>query len=293
MNLDDVATFVRVVDRGSMSAAARELGLPKSTVSRRVSRLEEELGVRLLQRTTRKQTLTDAGVAYFDRVSGAVGCIHEAGEAAAELQDEPRGGLRITAPDNLFYLGEIVATFAALYPEVVIEADVSSRNVDLVAEGFDLALRAGKLADSTLIARKLVSSPAWLAASTDYLDRGGRPEHPSQLASHELVGTSGMRKLALTSDEGTVELDWRPRISGNGMAFARWTALAGGGIAPLPASEIMADLNEGRLERVLPRWQATGGSLYVVYPSGRHLPARTRAFRDHVIAWFERASFPS
>src|SRR5262245_55668592 len=185
MDLNEIAVFTRVVQAGSFTAAAKVLGMPKSTVSRKVSDLEERLNARLLQRTTRKLSLTDAGRTYFDHGLRIVNELEEAERAVGSLQDTPRGLLRVTAGPNSAWLGDIVAEFLKRYPEVQLDLVCTARSVDLVEERFDLGIRAGTLADSSLIARSLGSATWFLVATAGYLRKRGRPRTPHDLAKHD------------------------------------------------------------------------------------------------------------
>src|SRR5215470_13007692 len=181
MDLNEIAVFTRVVQAGSFTAAAKVLGMPKSTVSRKVSDLEERLNARLLQRTTRKLSLTDAGRTYFDYGVRIVNEIEAAESAVGSLQHKPRGLLRVTAGLNAAWLGDIVADFMKRNPEVQIELLCTGRYVDLVEERFDLGIRVGALADSSLIARSLASVSWFLVATAGYLKKRRRPRAPDDL----------------------------------------------------------------------------------------------------------------
>src|SRR5258708_17286374 len=177
MDYNAIRLFVRVVESRSVTAAAEALGREKSSVSRAVARLESDLGVRLLQRTTRKLALTDAGQAFYERVRTSVAGVDEAANAVRELGSEPRGVVRMTAPPDVdvLGLGEVIAEFVERHPAIQVDVSMSSRQVDLVAEGFDLALRAGRLMDSSLVARRIGSADLAMFASPQYLKRRGRP----------------------------------------------------------------------------------------------------------------------
>src|SRR5260370_4268952 len=179
MALNEMLVFARVVQAGSFTTAAAELGMPKSTVSRKVSELEERLKSRLLQRTTRKLSLTDVGRIYYDYCSRIVGEIEDAEHAVSSLQETPRGLLRVTAPVNATFLGSIVSDYLRRYPEVQLDLFCTARAVDLVEERFDLGIRAGTLPDSTLIARSLCSAKWLLVATPAYLKKRGRPRSPN------------------------------------------------------------------------------------------------------------------
>ena len=288
MDLAEITVFVQVVQAGSFTEAARRLGLPKSTVSRRVSRLEDTLGVRLLQRTTRTLRLTDAGSAFFDRVSRAIADIDEAAHAVTQAQEAPQGELRLTAPVDfgIAYLAEIIREFTELYPEVRVDIELTGRTVDLVAEGFDLALRAGTLQDSSLVASKVGQVENGLYASPDYVERRGKPKKPSDLSEHACIlfrARDGARRWQLRGPKGTTEVAVRGPVTSNDFTFLRSSALAGTGIALLPTFICAPDLRAGNLVRLLPSYCSAGGALYVVYPSSRNLSAKVQTFRDFLV----------
>src|SRR5262245_50525709 len=187
MDLNEMLVFARVVQAGSFTTAAAQLGMPKSTVSRKVSELEERLGSRLLQRTTRALSLTDVGRTYYDYCARIVGEIEEAERAVSSLQGTPRGLLRVTAPVNVSFLGPIVSGFLERYSEVQIELFCTQRSVDLIEERYDLGIRAGALVDSTLIARSLGTVRWFVVATRAYLKKHGRPRSPEELKEHRCV----------------------------------------------------------------------------------------------------------
>ena len=296
MDLNHVAVFARVVELESFTAAAQQLGLPKSSVSRTVTRLEEELGVRLLQRTTRSLHLTEAGQAYYERARAALGSLEEAALAASNLSIEPRGIVRMTAPGDMgiIDLPGIVARFVAKYPLVHVEVSLSPRKVDLVAEGFDLAVRAGKLQDSSLVARKIGSDSLGIFASAAYLRRRGRPKTLADLAHHDCVlfrATSGKSEWTLTGPNGEQSVHVRGPISCDEMGFVQHAVAAGAGIGLLPrvavrlagkGSPVTANVE------LLPEYSVAGGDLSVVTPSARFLPASVTVFRDFLVTELTR-----
>lgn len=285
MDLNEIAVFTRVVQAGSFSAAAKVLGMPKSTVSRKVSDLEERLNARLLQRTTRKLSLTDAGRTYFDYGLRIVNELEEAERAVGRLQDTPRGLLRVTAGLNSTWLGDILADFLKRYPEIQLDLLCTARSVDLVEERFDLGIRAGTLADSSLIARSLGSTTWFLVATAGYLEKRGRPRTPHALAKHDCLlfgagpSTANMR---LESGEQSVQVAVHARLSVNDMDIVHAAATAGLGIAMLPAYRCVEELRTHRLERVLRDWAAPSTPVHVVYPTARHLSAKVKAFIEHL-----------
>ena len=284
-DLNEVLVFVRVVQAGSFTAAARSLGMPKSTVSRKVSELERRLAARLLQRTTRTLSLTDAGRLYFEHAERAVVELEAAGATMARMQDAPRGLLRVTTPLNFGYLGPIVCAFARRFPEVQVEMVATDRVVDLVDEGYDVAIRAGRLADSALVARHLGVLRRVVVASPEYLKEHAAPSTPQELAAHEAVVFSGGRernRWTLVSGGDTAEVVVRPRLSFNDFDLVAEAAVLGLGVAMVPVDRCAPDLRAKRLRRVLPAWTSPELPVQAVYPSARHLSPKVRAFLDHV-----------
>lgn len=286
MDLNEIVVFAKVVEAGSFIGASRELDMPKSTVSRRVSELEERLGARLLQRTTRKLSLTDVGQAFYQHAARVVAEAEEAALVVGRMQEVPRGLLRITAPLNFGHLGPIVASFLARYPDVQAELVCADRVVDLVQEGFDVAVRAGKLADSTLIARSLGVLRNYLVASPAFLGRSGAPKHPQDLERFEcLVFGAGVDRATwrLQRRGKTLAVTVRARLAVNDFDFLEAAARSGLGIAMLPVFRCAQHLRAGKLERVLPDWGSPDAPLHAVYPTARHLSPKVKAFLDHLM----------
>jgi DNA-binding transcriptional LysR family regulator len=285
MALEEMLVFARVVHAGSFTTAAKELGMPKSTVSRKVSELEERLKARLLQRTTRKLSLTDAGRIYYDYSARIVNEIEDAERAVSSLQEIPRGLLRVTAPLNVAYLAPIVSDFLKRYPEVELELFSTGRTIDLVEERFDLGIRAGALADSTLIGRSLGTVAWFLVATPAYLRRRGRPRSPEDLKEHDcILFGAGPRSagIRLENAEKSVLVALSARLLASDMDVLRAPVNAGLGIGLLPAFLCVEDLRAGRLERVLRDWSAPPTPVHVVYPSTRHLSPKVKSFVDHL-----------
>jgi DNA-binding transcriptional LysR family regulator len=285
-DLNDVAVFAKVIECHSFTAAGRALSMPRSTVSRRVAQLERRLGVRLLQRTTRRLQLTDIGASYYEACTRALATLDEAEAVVKEAQLKPRGVLRMTAPHDLQdVLAPLVASFVCKHRDVQIAVELSQRMVDLVGEGFDIALRASAMMpDSSLIARRIGSATGYLYASPRYLERTGTPKSPSELVNHSCIVLGPRRphaSWALTDSDSDAEATLSATIWVNDPSFARLCAEAHAGIAFLP---MIGDPGP-HLVRVLPKWRMRHeGALYVVYPSAAHLSASVRAFRDHLIA---------
>src|SRR5688572_2104363 len=218
MDLNDIVVFTKVVETKSFTGAADALGLPKSTVSRKLAQLEERLGVRLVQRTTRKLALTEIGEAYYERCSRIVADIAAAEQLVTDMQSTPRGRLRVTASVDFStrFLGEIVAEFLAQHPEINVELEATDRVVDLIEDGFDLAVRFGQMPESTLIARKLCSLHLILCAAPAYLERRGTPKHVEELDEHEHVlftPTSRNQTWTLAHGDQTYEFGRPARLA--------------------------------------------------------------------------------
>jgi DNA-binding transcriptional LysR family regulator len=291
IDLNEIAVFAKVVEAGSFVGAARELDMPKSTVSRKVSALESRLGARLLQRTTRKLSLTDAGNTYYQHAVRVVAMAEDGDRAVTELQQIPRGLVRVTSPLNVGYLGPIVSRFLLREPEVQIDLVCTDRVVNLVEEGFDLAIRAGRLADSSLIARSLGVMQSYVVASPAFLKRYGTPTVPSDLETLDCVlfGAQPNRNTwTLQSPSGEARVEVRGRVTVNDFDVVHECALGGLGIAMLPVHRCAEDLREKRLRRVLADWCAPEVPMHAVYPSTRHLSTAIKAFLDHVQAEMER-----
>ncbi|MDX8443746.1 LysR family transcriptional regulator [Mesorhizobium australafricanum] len=284
-DLNDIVVFARVVEAGSFTAAARLLAMPKTTVSRRVAALEREVGVRLLQRTTRSLNMTDAGRLYYERSSRALRAIEEANQQLAEARAEPTGTIRISAPVGFgaYFLNRAVVEFLAMYPKTKVELRLTDDKLNLVEDGIDLAFRTGVLQDSTLITRKLGSTHRLLCASSDYLLRHGTPEMPADLAHHHCViagpSTVGAHWV-LEGPDGEEAVTVAGRFAANEMQAVVAAAIAGYGIAQMPHAMADTLIREGRLRRVLGDYTTPAGGLYVLYPSSRHLSPLVKAFID-------------
>jgi len=288
MDLNRVAAFVRVVVDGSFTAAAKSLGLPKSSVSRSVAQLEQDLGIRLLHRTTRQLHLTDAGSAFYERVSRALGDIDEATAAAADAQEELRGPVRITAPVDLgvWALAPIVTRFARKHPRIRVDLSLTGRVVDLVGEGFDLAVRAGPLRDSSLIARRVGELRSVMYAAPKYLKRRGMPTELADLAKHDCVvfrGSGGKATWSLAHRDGReASVEVTGPIGVDDMSFVRKTVMSGAGIGILPEFLCGRAEDAGLLVRVLGDWTLNGAVLHLAYPSARYVPQRVVVLREYL-----------
>jgi len=286
MDLNELFVFARVVQAGSFVKASRELGIPKSTVSRKVFDLETRLGARLLQRTTRSLRLTDIGREYFARAERIVADAEAAEAAVLQLQAEPRGLLRVSIPLNMGQLGTIGQRFLARYAEVRLELVCSDRLVDLVAEGFDLAVRVGRLADSTLIARPLGTIRNVFVASPGLLEQYGTPNAPEPLVKLPCLAFGSATERASWELAGpaarALSLKIEPRFVANDFEVLIAATLSGLGVALVPEHRCAAELASGRLIRLLPEWSSIIRPLHAVYPSGRHLTPKVTTFLEHL-----------
>ncbi len=288
----DIETFVAVVDLGSFSAAAERLGTAKSAVSRRVAQLEGRLGARLLNRTTRRLSLTDAGRALHERAKRILSDLEEAEGEVAHAEAALRGRLKVATPLSfgLLHLGPALEDFLIQHPELEVELDLNDRQVDLVSEGFDLALRIGQLTDSSLIARRISTVRRVTVASPDYLARHGTPQHPGELDRHHGLRYTNVPRQDAWSYVDAQGRPVRPRVpdrlaANNGELLAD-AAERGLGIAVQPTFMVHEALREGRLRAVLTDWTLAEQGMYLVYPPGRFLSQRVRAFSDHLAGCF-------
>jgi DNA-binding transcriptional LysR family regulator len=299
LSLDDLAMFVRVVERGGFSSAARRLGVPTSNVSRAVARLESQSGVQLFHRTTRTVKATSEGQELFASVAPAMTTLRGAMRTIEPAARKPNGLLRVTAPNDLAatYLADIIVGFTATYPFVRLDFSLSNAAANLVDEGFDVAIRAAaRMADSSLVARKLGEVRLGLYAAPSYLKKHSPPASKDDLARHACVvfrGKELARTWPLIGPDGDAGAMVQGRVGGDDMTFVRAIVLAGGGIGLLPSYNCAADLIAGRLVRVLPKWHARGATLYLLHPQARTLPARVTAFRDYVMEAFATRRGPA
>jgi len=300
LDLNDVALFVQVVRSGSFAEAARRLGMPSNTVSRRVQQLEAQLGSRLLQRSTRKLTLTHVGEGFYERCVGAVDGLMDAGQALMHGSDEPAGLVRIAAMADFFdfFPMEWIADFLAAHPRVQLDFVLSDARVDLIADRIDVAFRGGALQDSGYVGRQLISNASdGMVASPAYIAAWGMPTSLDDLARHHSVNfphPSGLSQWQLIGPDGhEVEVQIPSRFNANTAQALRKAAVAGLGIAVLPSALSAMDLEAGRLVRVLPQYQRSGFGLNVLYPSRRQLPLAVSAFIALVMEKLELKAFPA
>ena len=283
---DDLMLFAHVAELGSFTAAAERLGLPKSTVSRRLSALEQQVGERLLLRTTRRQALTEFGSQLLEHARQLAAEVEAASALSAHRQAQPSGRLRVSMPMEVAtLLSDMLAAFGALHPAISLELDLSPRRVDLLGEGFDLALRMGALPDDALLAaRRLGVFSQGLSASPDYLAEHGEPHTPDDLQQHHALrglesGGEAARWL-LRRNEDTWQGVPPGRLTANSPILLLGMARAGAGITAAPDYFALPDVRRGTLRRVLPEWCLPSHTAWAVFPGRKLMPAKTRVFID-------------
>jgi len=286
-------TFVRVMDAGSLSAAADRMDVAKSAVSRRLTDLEAHLGVQLLYRTTRQISLTDAGALYLDQCRRILSHVEEAEQSVSGAQSELKGRLKVAAPlsSGTLHLAHIINGFLALYPNIDFDLDLNDRFVNLVEEGLDLAIRVGRLEDSTLIARRLATIRLVVVASPAYVQQHGEPESPADLIHHQSlvysnVPDSAQWRFADDTLFKSNQLRMPVRMRANNGEFLMHGLRAGMGIAVMPTFICYRELESGELIRLLPDYPLAEDALYALYPAQRYLPRRARVFIDTLVQSF-------
>ena len=288
----EMASFVAVVEAGSFVGAADATGLSKAAVSRHVAELEQRLGARLLHRTTRRLSLTDDGQLFFTRAKEMLAAIDEAESEIRSRSGEPSGLLRINAPltFGILHLAPLWGRFAQLYPKVSLDIELSDRVVDLVEEGYDLAVRITNLPSSQLVSRQLASTRMVACASPEYLALHGTPKHPRELAQHEVISYSywaARNEWTFTApDDSPVVVRTHARIHANNGDTCRAAALHHQGIILQPDFLVADDLRRGDLVELLPAYRAMTLGIHAVYPSRKHLPIKTRRLVDFLVEAF-------
>jgi len=290
-------TFAAVVDAGSFVRASDALGMSKAAVSRQVGELETRLGVRLLHRTTRKLSLTEEGEVFHARCRELLGALAEAEAELTARSGQAVGLLKVSAPVSfgLLHLAQLWAGFLAAHPNVSLEVALSDRMVDLVEEGFDVAIRIARLPSSSLVSRKLSTTRMVLCASPRYLQEHGTPEHPSDLAAHQVLAYT----LLTTGDawefegpEGPVTVKVTPRMHTNSGDTCRAAALGHQGIILQPTFLIGEDLRSGALVEVLPQYRSLELGIYALYPTRKHVLPKVRLLIDHLVRAFADQAWP-
>jgi len=290
---ENMGAFIRVVETGSISRAADRLGVAKSAVSRRLKELEEHLGVELFHRTTRKMNLTDTGRAFYHQSVRILEDVLEAEHATSQAHGELKGSLRIALPSTfgLMHMGPAINEFLQINPQIEFDLDFNDREVDLIEEGFDLAIRIANLPDSSLIARRLASIQTVICASPAYLEDKGMPQTPDELIDHQCLVYSLLRDFdywSLTDSNGReIKTKIHPYLKASTGEFLRDAAVEGQGIIFIPSFIAYKEIEQGDLVPVLKDYKAPQIDAYAMYPQTRHLSQRVRAFVDFLVKRFD------
>ncbi|MDQ0319288.1 DNA-binding transcriptional LysR family regulator [Pararhizobium capsulatum DSM 1112] len=282
-NLGDLEIFTRVVATGSMSAAGRVLGLSPAVISKRIKRLEDRLGTRLFQRTTRQISLTEAGQGFHDRILGVLAGIEEAEAFAAGRSQLAQGRLRITAPTSFgrMHIAPYLPRFMETHPALVLDIVLTDEFTDIVADGFDLAIRIGELVDTSLVARRLAPVRRVLCAAPGYITRHGAPEGIADLAHHICLPAHNHESWRLDGPEGQIIYRAEGPLITNSSEVIREAVISGAGIALRSTWDIGPELRSGKLVQVLPQWEGSKHlAVSALYPSRQFLPAKVRLFVD-------------
>jgi DNA-binding transcriptional LysR family regulator len=291
---ESMRIFTRVVEGSSFTTASAALGISTSMVSQHIKQLEERLGARLLNRTTRRMSLTEVGRAYYDRCKRLLSDLEEAEAAVGRMQVAPRGELRVNATPvfGVLHLAPAVAEFTARFPSISVEVMLSDRIVDLVDEGIDVAIRVEPLSDSSLVTRRLASCRMVICGTPAYLKKHGMPRTPVDLANHNCLtftGASYMRAWQFVSSKAeALEVPLKGNLRSNNAAVLLWAAQEGQGLVGLPTYMVGDALQSGRLKTVLDDYAAPSLTIRAVYPHSRHLSAKVRTFVDFLATRFGR-----
>lgn len=289
-NFGALPVFVTVIETGGFSPAAKRLGISKSAVSKRVTQLEEQLGVKLIHRTTRKLSLTEAGEHFFQHARIAHEAAKDAQDAVTQLQGEPQGRLRINTPMSFgrLHIAPLIPEFLKRYPKITIEMVMDDKVADLIGGGFDIAIRAGDLPDSTLIARKLAPLRNVLCASPEYLELHGTPGDLNELTDHNcLIFTysKDVKEWVFVKDGQTQTVEVTGNYQVNNSEALREAILQGVGIGRLPTFAAGPDIKEGKLIPLFEQYQMPDKTIYAVFPERQYMPAKVRAFIDFAVEY--------
>ncbi len=285
-------TFVNVIESGSFSGAADRLGVAKSAVSRRITELEEHLGVQLLTRTTRRLNQTDAGRDYYQRSLQILSDIDDAEQAASSVRLDVSGTLRVSAPLSFgqLHITSLIHSFLALHPRLSIDLNLNDRRVDLIEEGIDVGIRIGQLQDSTLIARRLASLEIIACATPEYLEKHGVPNHPTDLMNHNCLNYSNTPEFNVwhyVDNNKRMSVKVAGSLRANNGEFLSQSVLQGFGIGLLPNFLVCEFVKQGVLVPILSDYFNENNDMYAIYPSGRHLSQRSRMFIDYLVEYFD------
>jgi DNA-binding transcriptional LysR family regulator len=287
--ISDLEIFARVARTGNMSAAGREMGISPAVVSKRISLLEDRLGARLFQRTTRQLTLTETGEGYFKRVVDVLNLIEEAEDFVTRGNAKPRGLLKVTAPTSFTrtLLLPHLPDFLTRYPEIELDLQLSEAYIDIIRDGFDLAIRVGELPDSSLFAKKIANETRILCAAPTYLAQHGIPRSPIELERHTCLSPGGIDSWRLEGPEGQRQVRVRGQLRTNSADLVRDAIVHGLGIGLRPVWDVHRELAAGALRVILPDWKGPAANgIYAVYPSREFMPEKVTVFIDWLASVF-------
>lgn len=291
--ITDLDIFARVARTGNMSAAGREMGLSPAVVSKRISLLEEELGTRLFQRTTRQLTLTETGEGYYKRVLDILNLVEEAEDFVNRRNDKPRGVLKVTAPTTFSrkHIAPHLSDFLTKFPEIELDFHLTDDFVDIISRGFDLAIRIGELQDSSLVQKKLASDHRVICAAPSYLEKSGTPKSLADLDVHNCLQSGAQEFWRLQGPDGDHQFRPKGNIRSNSAEFIRESMLSGLGLGLRSLWDVNEELKSGALQVVLPQYRgADSVAIYAVYPCRDFMPAKVNAMIDHLSAVYANAA---
>ncbi|WP_051333426.1 LysR family transcriptional regulator [Aliagarivorans marinus] len=289
---DDFLIFYHLIEQGSFSKAAEQVGLTKSVISKRITRLEQELGVQLIYRTTRKLALSEAGEVFYKHAREVANSVNNAMEELQGLNDSLSGSIKITVPtiSGELVLPQAIAEFSKAYPKVHVHMDLENRFVDLIEEGYDMAIRTGVLPDSSYIARRLVDVHWVICAAPEYLEEQGLPRSPQDLLKHNCLGYSfqetGAYEWLFKGEQGSYTLNVAGNFCTNNASALRKAALYGQGLVYVPKILVAEDLAAGRLIEVLNDQVGKSLGIYAVYPYTKHVPRKTKLLIEHIHKYY-------
>lgn len=283
--ISDLDIFARVARTGNMSAAGREIGLSPAVVSKRISLLEEQLGARLFQRTTRQLTLTETGEGYFKRVVDILALVEEAEDFVSRRNTNPRGVLKVTAPTSFsrMHVAPYLPAFLERYPQIELDIHLTDNFVDIIRDGFDVAIRIGELRDSSLVARKLAAETRVICATPAYLERAGHPKSLADLENHNCLAAGAQDVWRLEGRDGQHHVRIKGNVRSSSAELVRDALLQGLGLALRATWDVGPELASGALQVVLPEYRGSSNvAIYAVYPCREFMPAKVNAFIEHL-----------
>ena len=291
--LDDIALFVEVVNRGSLAAGAKQVKLPAATVTRRIQRLEAQLGVKLMHRSARKLVLTHDGEVYFQTYAELVQQFNQAQQVLSQENQQLAGKVKVLAPVNISHgiLRTMWVSFTKEYPDIQLDLELSNHQMDLIESQADLAIRIGKQPDSSFYQRRLGELETVLIATPAYLKAHGEPSHPSELVEHNLIGISMRKKWLLHNHVNSQNFTLYPqcRAQINDPVFVKYFVLDSQGIALVPLTEVKNELDNGEAVRILPDWKGEVRDIFLIWPGGKLLSKRAQCLRDYIFDYMNKS----